>query len=259
MNKKISSFENVSSNESVSTTGAFDTVKESCESIKYGEKPFLKSVSITGADLPINVERDMMMEKIRQENRERKKRWRQANEDRNKDNDLRCRVNKRAHKLYGKEHSLAKSKWIETEFLKRQLKRKDRERKRSLESHIEESSGDGSAFLKHDLNNTGFNAVEFSQTFLENLYQNLVAFNHTIPFSLRTALISFSSNPNFLKIISNLFSSLTHTIPPESLENTAKPLEESLSVTDDATTQLYQSLLSNLFPANHEPSVRSSS
>ncbi|KAI9239317.1 MAG: hypothetical protein BYD32DRAFT_232735 [Podila humilis] len=43
--------------------------------------------------------------KIRTENRERKKRWREANEDRNKDNDLRCRVSKRANKLHGKEPS----------------------------------------------------------------------------------------------------------------------------------------------------------
>ncbi|KAG4306213.1 hypothetical protein PORY_000201 [Pneumocystis oryctolagi] len=190
-------------------------------------------------------------DKIRQENRERKKRWRQANEDRNKDNDLRCRVNKRAHKLYGKEQSLAKSKWIETEFLKRQMKRKDRERKRSLELCRVSSSGHDSGF------STGFNAVEFSQTFLAHLSQNLVAFNHPIPFSLRSALVSFSTNSNFLKIISTLFSSLTNNnvSPPPSSETAVDVSEDASLPVDYTTTQLYQSLLSNLFPNHHELSA----
>lgn len=68
-------------------------------------------------------------ERTRLENRERKKRWREANEDRNKDNDLRCRVNKRAHKLYGKEPSRAKDLWIEEEFNKRKSKRQEKEGK----------------------------------------------------------------------------------------------------------------------------------
>ncbi|KAF9428833.1 hypothetical protein BGZ94_000840 [Podila epigama] len=69
--------------------------------------------------------------KIRTENRERKKRWREANEDRNKDNDLRCRVTKRANKIHGKEPSEEKTRWIEEEFEKRQNKRKEKERRRN--------------------------------------------------------------------------------------------------------------------------------
>ncbi|KAF9394455.1 hypothetical protein CPC16_011245 [Podila verticillata] len=72
--------------------------------------------------------------KIRTENRERKKRWREANEDRNKDNDLRCRVSKRANKLHGKEPSEEKTRWMEEEFEKRQNKRKDKERRRNPNS-----------------------------------------------------------------------------------------------------------------------------
>lgn len=48
-----------------------------------------------------------------------------------KDNDLRCRVNKRAHKLFGRGESEHKARWIEEEFEKRQLKRKDKERRRN--------------------------------------------------------------------------------------------------------------------------------
>ncbi|ORY75734.1 hypothetical protein BCR37DRAFT_351899, partial [Protomyces lactucae-debilis] len=72
---------------------------------------------------------DPQHKKIRTENRERKKRWREANEDRNKDNDLRCRVHKRAHKLYGKENSRMKEMWIEEEFNKRKHKRQEKEGK----------------------------------------------------------------------------------------------------------------------------------
>ncbi|KAG0212583.1 hypothetical protein BGX28_006019 [Mortierella sp. GBA30] len=78
-----------------------------------------------------SLKRDLISEKIRTENRERKKRWREQNEDRNKDNDLRCRVNKRANKLFGKAESEHKTRWIEEEFGKRQMKRKDKERRRN--------------------------------------------------------------------------------------------------------------------------------
>lgn len=52
-----------------------------------------------------------------------------------KDNDLRCRVNKRALKLFGKGDSEHKARWIEEEFTKRQTKRKDKERKRNPSMH----------------------------------------------------------------------------------------------------------------------------
>ncbi|KAF1796419.1 hypothetical protein V8B55DRAFT_1470431 [Mucor lusitanicus] len=84
-------------------------------------------------ELPTEIlKRELMNQKVRADNRERKKRWRQQNEERNKDNDLRCRVNKRAHKLFGKEDSEHKRKWIDEEFLKRQQKRKDKERRKGL-------------------------------------------------------------------------------------------------------------------------------
>ncbi|RCH79119.1 hypothetical protein CU097_000881, partial [Rhizopus azygosporus] len=49
-----------------------------------------------------------------------------------KDNDLRCRVNKRAHKLFGKEDNEHKRAWIEEEFRKRQQKRKEKERRKGV-------------------------------------------------------------------------------------------------------------------------------
>ncbi|KAI9831134.1 MAG: hypothetical protein M1819_005222 [Sarea resinae] len=70
-------------------------------------------------------------ERIREENRERKKRWRQSNAERNKDNDLRCRINKRAKKLYGIGQSAEKSAWMESEFNKRRTKRENKEQVRT--------------------------------------------------------------------------------------------------------------------------------
>ncbi|KAI8876764.1 hypothetical protein K501DRAFT_337884 [Backusella circina FSU 941] len=78
------------------------------------------------------IKRELMNQKVRADNRERKKRWRLQNEERNKDNDLRCRVNKRAHKLFGKEDSDHKRRWVTDEFAKRQQKRKEKERKRGF-------------------------------------------------------------------------------------------------------------------------------
>ncbi|EMR09362.1 hypothetical protein PNEG_02312 [Pneumocystis murina B123] len=247
MGEKIVLSRDLAASSSVSFTGMGCMGEEAVKLAEHEDKNDILKLTTSNSELLVNVERNSMMEKIRQENRERKKRWRQANEDRNKDNDLRCRVNKRAHKLYGKEQSLAKSKWIEDEFLRRQLKRKDRERKRFLESHIMTTN--------RDINNTGFNAVEFSQTFLTNLFQNLVSFNHTIPFSFRSALFSFSTNPNFLRIITTLFASLTDNI--SSTPQIESSLENS-HPTDDAT-QLYRSLLFNLLPSNNDSFFFSSS
>ncbi|KAF9162021.1 hypothetical protein DFQ27_002719 [Actinomortierella ambigua] len=99
---------------------------------------------------------DFAAQKVRTENRERKKRWREQNEDRNKDNDLRCRVNKRANKLFGKGESEHKTRWIEEEFTKRQLKRKEKERKKNgtatgaaLEDHTSPSSVSASSGINH--------------------------------------------------------------------------------------------------------------
>ncbi|KAF9325774.1 hypothetical protein BG006_010757 [Podila minutissima] len=64
-----------------------------------------------------SLKRDLVTLKVRTEN--------------HKDNDLRCRVNKRANKLFGKVESEHKARWIEEEFGKRQQKRKEKERRRT--------------------------------------------------------------------------------------------------------------------------------
>ncbi|KAJ2719373.1 hypothetical protein GGI07_005254 [Coemansia sp. Benny D115] len=88
-----------------------------------------------GESQPAPEPKGAVLEKMRLENRERKKRWRELNEERNKDNDLRCRVNKRANQLYGAHASEAKDKWIGEEFERRQMRRKEKElRKRPLDA-----------------------------------------------------------------------------------------------------------------------------
>lgn len=72
-------------------------------------------------------------EKLRLENRERKKRWREFNIERNRDIDLKTRVIKRANHLYPlPEHEVLKKEWIETEFKKRKQKRLEREQKKNI-------------------------------------------------------------------------------------------------------------------------------
>ncbi|KAK9467472.1 hypothetical protein V1512DRAFT_261269 [Lipomyces arxii] len=62
-------------------------------------------------------------ERLQLTNRRRKKRWRQLNNERNKDNDLRARLNRRADTLFGKSPSEKRQQWIEHEFVKRREKR----------------------------------------------------------------------------------------------------------------------------------------
>ncbi|KAJ2499863.1 hypothetical protein GGH96_003206 [Coemansia sp. RSA 1972] len=86
--------------------------------------------------------KSLVAEKMREENRSRKKRWRELNEERNKDNDLRCRVNKRANQLYGASASEAKDKWIGEEFERRQQKRREKEmRKRQSSDDMPDGFG----------------------------------------------------------------------------------------------------------------------
>ncbi|PVU99275.1 hypothetical protein BB559_000858 [Furculomyces boomerangus] len=70
-----------------------------------------------------------MVDRIRFDNKVRKKRWRQMNQEKNKNNDLRCRVKKRANKLFGIENSTEKELWINTEIEKRKKKRIEKEKK----------------------------------------------------------------------------------------------------------------------------------
>lgn len=65
-------------------------------------------------------------ERVRHENRERKKRWRGQNMDRNRDNDLRGRVTRKANQIYGAANTPQKMKWIEGEFQNRRMKRMER-------------------------------------------------------------------------------------------------------------------------------------
>lgn len=53
-----------------------------------------------------------------------------------KDNDLRCRVNKRASKLYGNAESDEKTAWVNDEFEKRRQKRMDKERRKLIVNNV---------------------------------------------------------------------------------------------------------------------------
>lgn len=63
-------------------------------------------------------------EASRQETTERMRKWRSKNKEKNKTNDVRCRVYRLARQKYGKQDSEEKQKFIEEEINKR-LERKD--------------------------------------------------------------------------------------------------------------------------------------
>lgn len=74
-------------------------------------------------------ERAQEKERIRMENRARKRRWRGNNQIRNKDNDLRARLHRRALMMFGAQDSVEKQQWLEAEFFKRKERRMKREGK----------------------------------------------------------------------------------------------------------------------------------
>ncbi|RPB27668.1 hypothetical protein L211DRAFT_564051 [Terfezia boudieri ATCC MYA-4762] len=117
---------------------------------------------------------DKKQARIREENRERKKRWRESNQDRNKDNDLRCRVTKRAAKLYGAADTDEKRKWMEAEFSKRKEKREAKERARYHDDRMSTSPCFGSYPQHH--NHSGGTSATFSPSFqpLSNRYSSEV-------------------------------------------------------------------------------------
>lgn len=81
-----------------------------------------------------DTESDEYKERIRIDNRERKKKWREGNIERNKDNDLRSRVIKRANVMFGEENTAEKKAWIEEEFHVRREKRLAKQKKEGNKS-----------------------------------------------------------------------------------------------------------------------------
>lgn len=86
-------------------------------------------------------------EKIRNDNKERKRKWREENAERNKDNDLRARVSKRANAMFGDESSPEKNAWIEEEYKTRRERRLAKRRSEDQSSKLSES--------EQNLNNSG--------------------------------------------------------------------------------------------------------
>lgn len=74
-------------------------------------------------------------ERIRIDNRNRKKRWRDTNLDRNRDNDLRGRIVRRAAAIFGPMDSKQKLDWIEEEYLRRRERRMIRDGSARLRGH----------------------------------------------------------------------------------------------------------------------------
>ncbi|KAH3685424.1 hypothetical protein WICPIJ_003609, partial [Wickerhamomyces pijperi] len=97
-----------------SLNSSFNQQKEN-EGVKTAKR---KTVPVLKDETP-----QEQRERVRIENRERKKRWRDANKLKNQNNDLRARLKKRANQLFGLEPSEKKDGWIEEEFHKRKTRR----------------------------------------------------------------------------------------------------------------------------------------
>lgn len=144
-------------------------------------------------------ERKLRAHRVRLENRERKKRWREQNNERSitprekqltqkdKDNDLRCRVNKRANSIFGPHASPDKNAFIEAEFAKRQQKRRGKAPSPSAEG----SDGTDNMYA------TILNNPEFANILMNLLAQKGLDPNDTE--SSAQLLELLKSNPEFLR------------------------------------------------------------
>lgn len=137
-------------------------------------------------------------EKIRMDNRERKKKWRGNNSDRNKDNDLRARLHRRAAQIYGREDTPEKRAWFEAEFLKRKERRLQREM--SMERF------DIASFTRTFNINDPTPAQSDLQSTLGNLSQNG---------GLNRAMNSIVKDPQLLKNLSGFFTEANKSDVPD--------------------------------------------
>ena len=106
-------------------------------------------------DVNLDLRQTEERERLRSDNRERKKRWRESNVERSmcklllsyvmifgpdsrphadRDNDLRCRINRRAKIKFGAANNAEKTAWIKEEYNKRRNKREIKQRARVIES-----------------------------------------------------------------------------------------------------------------------------
>ena len=127
------------------------------DSRKCNQTPSIRTLRKLPDSPPHDMEQRHVSERdrVREDNRERKKRWRADNKERSesfypspqeldrkrlkhrildKDNDLRCRVNKLAKTKFGVENTVEKAKFVENEFNKRRTKREAKQRKRATQS-----------------------------------------------------------------------------------------------------------------------------
>lgn len=178
-------------------------------------------------------------ERTRLENRERKKRWREANEDRNKDNDLRCRVNKRAHKLYGKEPSKAKEMWIEEEFNKRKSKRQEKEGK-GPDGNLLIEGTDLSSLNHYEMNNvimatlSEFATNPSAPALRDNADLNAMLQKlRTDPASIKALLIGQPKMDNVASLTSDNMNKMNGGVPASSLHQSSDDEEDE----DNASNQ----------------------
>lgn len=125
-------------------------------------------------------------ERIRLENRERKKRWREENSERNKDNDLRARVTRKAHKLFGAKESQEKTSWVEDEFNKRRERRLAKQRETEQKGNSDEPSS-----YKYDQYTNDKQLIDIITDFF-NVFSNFAPKNDPET-GLKTASVAIAS------------------------------------------------------------------
>ena len=137
--------------------------------------------------------------RTRMGNRERKKRWREENAERNKDNELKMRVVKKANAKYGSEDSREKLAWIEEEFSKRKARRlvKPLNEENKVEASVDPEAS--ATTIKKENEKT---ATTTTPTTMKD------SFSSSSPSSSASAKFNFSNEKALSKTIGDVFSLL---------------------------------------------------
>ncbi|CAO3593363.1 unnamed protein product [Absidia cylindrospora] len=175
------------------------------------------------------LKQQMVKQKIRDENRTRKQRWRVNNEERNKDNDLRCRVNKRSHKLFGMEPSEHKKKWVAEEFQRRRAKRQEKERRKQAVNGALAATHSPTTQMTDDSESA---AIAQLQHKLLQHYQSLFGMDQQDSEKTKNstaALVAALQNPQLLQLSQLLAQTVTTTGPVSPTHPLSHPHTSSMT------------------------------
>jgi hypothetical protein len=158
-----------------------------------------------------------------------------------KDNDLRCRVNKRAQKLFGMEPSDHKRKWVDEEFERRRAKRQEKERRKQAVNGALAATPSSTPTTTNTTEEVSDPAtISQLQHKLLQHYQSLFGIDQQDSEKTKNstaALVAALQNPQLLQLSQLLAQTVTAgSVQPLSSQHSASPSSSQPSTTETTTS-----------------------